>query len=153
MTWEEYRDLIAGKINQLKMVDQYTRTAVNNVWRESQMRIFTEGQKSDGSPMGTYTEKYREYKAKKYGTGSKVDLVATSQFRAAYSWGKRGDEYVIGFIDAQRKNASGASSQVNNTELRKVNEERYGVVFDMTGREYQNALKAIAFRINEIIDG
>lgn len=153
MTWDEYRHLMAVKMNQLKQVDQYTRTAVNNVWRESQMRIFTDGQKSDGSPMGTYSEKYREYKAEKYGTGGKVDLVDTSQFRAAYSWGKRGEEYVVGFINAQRKGNKGANAKVKNTQLRKINEERYGVIFDMTGREYQNALKAIAFRINEIIDG
>lgn len=138
-----------GKIEQLKQVDQYQRTAINNVWRESFMRIFTDGKKSDDSNIGVYkSEYYKKFKLEKYGTGDKVDLVATSQFRLAYSWGFQDGEYVIGFIDAARRKGS-----VKNSQLRKVHEERYGVIFDMTGREYQNALIAIQFRISEIIDG
>lgn len=139
---------MTGKIEQLKNIDQYARTAVNNVWRESFMRVFTDGKKSDGSDIGQYkSEAYKKLKQQKYGTGGKVDLVATSQFRAAYSWAREGDEYVIGFINSGRK-----KSVVKNGELREIQEERYGKIFDMTGREYQNALKAISFRISEIIN-
>lgn len=148
MTWNEYQRLMLGKLEQLKQVDAYTRTAVNNVWRESQMRIFTDGKKSDNSQIGTYkNEAYKAFKQKKYGTGNKVDLVATSQFRSAYSWGYQNGEYVIGFIDAKRNKGG------SNPVIKKAQEERYGVIFDMTGQEYQNALKAIQFRISEIING
>lgn len=140
-----------SKLQKLKQLDQFALTAVNNVYREQLTRVFVDGKKSNNSPMGTYSEKYRELKRKKIGTGGKVDLVFTSQFRAAFGLDNRKNEIVLGFQNASRRNLSGGASKVQNSEIRRYNEDRYGVIFDMTDSEYSNAQKAIAFRINEII--
>lgn len=140
-----------GKLQKLKQLDQFALTAVNNVYREQLTRVFVDGKKSNNSPMGTYSEKYRELKRKKIGTGGKVDLVFTSQFRAAFGLDNRKNEIVLGFQNASRRNLSGGSAKVQNSEIRRYSEDRYGVIFDMTDSEYSNAQKAIAFRINEII--
>ena len=140
-----------GKLNKLKNLDQFALTAVNNVYREQLTRVFVDGKKSNNSPMGTYSEKYRELKRKKIGTGGKVDLVFTSQFRNAFGLDNRKNEIVLGFINASRKTLKGKPASVTNSEIRRYNEDRYGVIFDMTDSEYSNAQKAIRFRINEII--
>ncbi len=151
MTWAEYSKLMLSKLKQLKDIDQVALTAVNNIYREQLTRVFVDGRNSFGASIGTYSPKYREFKAKKIGTGSKVDLVLTSQFRAAFGLDSNGNKIEIGFINSARKALSGKSSGVLNSEIREESENRYGAIFAMTDQEYKNSTKAIAARINKII--
>jgi len=153
-SWEQYSKFIGQKLTRLKDIDQYALTAANNTYRKQLTRIFVDGKNSKGGKIGTYSEKYRELKAKKFGTGGKVDLVFTGQFRAAFTVAPNPSNNTVelGFIDSSRKSLTGKSANVRNSEIREYNEDRYGAIFDMTDQESNNAIKAINFRISELID-
>lgn len=152
MTWPQYSKLMLSKLDQLGDIDQVALTAVNNVYRQQLTRVFVDGRNSAGGPIGSYSPKYREFKQKKIGTGSKVDLVLSSQFRAAFGLDANSKQIEIGFFNTVRKTLSGGTASVKNSEIRAESENRYGEIFAMTDQEYSDSIKAINARINRILN-
>lgn len=134
-------------------LDQVTKEIIadldnlsNNLVREvaldyqtnSRKRIFTDGIKSDGSQMGTYSPVTKAIKRKKGRfTSDKVNLRDTETLVNSYIVEPTRNGYEVGF-------KSGLSGGVSNTEKKKKIEKKYGEVFEPTNDELD--------KIDDLID-
>jgi hypothetical protein len=96
---EELEEL-EGKILKIAEADTLLRTVSFGVFALMKRRIHTQGKKSDGNSIGTYSSGYLEWRLKNNyaAQGSTVKLFLTGQMQNDFSVGKLNDNnYGIGF--------------------------------------------------------
>jgi len=103
-------------------------------------RIFNEGLKADGSPIGQYKNKYYQKRRSSKGRQTKyVDLQFTGDLFNSINVGELNGKPAVGITTKYGKDVAG------------YNEERYGEIFQASDSERDNALRiAQDFAIKEL---
>jgi hypothetical protein len=121
-------DLVTS-INALEYAETVSRAAAAAVMPELRERIHERGEKPDGSPIGTYSEKYEALREKKYNRteGDKVVLSLTSNLEQSYTLAAQDNGYTIGVL-----------GDLNAKKIEWLT-ERYGNVWELSQREKEMA--------------
>ena len=98
---------------------------------DSKKRIFTDGKKTDETPIGTYADSTKKRKEKKGRlTSSKINLRDTETLTDSYfAEARTKDKWVTGFANVSRE------GKLDNGQLVDVLEEKYGDIFAFTNME------------------
>lgn len=105
---------------------------------DSRDRVFTDGIKSDGSPIGTYAESTEQSKRRRGRfTSNRINLRETEKLVNSYRQEQVGNTFVLGFEEIDRDG-------ISNEELVDIIEDKYGAVFQLSGDEED--------RLDEIIN-
>ncbi len=119
---------LEGKMLSLQQADTLLRLVADRSKNSMKDRIHTNGQKADGSAIGTYSDKYLKFRQKNgfATTGSDIKLVLTGQMENDWKVIAISDtEYGIGYDN--KFNADKADWA----------EERFGEIFKLTESEYE----------------
>lgn len=105
---------------------------------DSKQRVFTDGIKSDGTPIGTYAESTEQSKKRRGRfSSSRINLRETEKLVDSYRHEQKGSQFILGFEEVDRDG-------ITNAELVDILEDKYGAVFQLSGEEEN--------RLDEIID-
>ena len=134
-TIEEWANDLSGDIQ------RFVSTGANKVllrmgqqaFADSKVRIFTDGIKSNGSPIGTYaasTIKQKEREGRF--TSSRINLRDTENLVNSYAVEPEGNNRVVlGFIEVRRPDG------ITNAELVDITEKNYGSIYTLTDKEIE----------------
>lgn len=133
-TLDEVTNEINNALTMLK--NDVLREVALDVQTKTRKRIFTDGIKSDGNKIGTYSPVTEAIKRKKGRfTSSKVNLRDTETLVNSYIVEPKGKKYVIGFASASRNGIT------NTAKIEKL-EEQYGSdLFEPTDKEIEEAVE------------
>lgn len=123
-------DLVTS-INALEYAETVSRAAAAAVMPELRERIHERGEKPDGSPIGTYSEKYKALReSEKYNRteGDRVVLSLTSNLEESYTLAAQDNGYTIGVL--------GGDLNANKIEWLT---KKYGNVWELSQREQEMA--------------
>lgn len=130
--------------------DSITREAAVTALAVSKRRIFEQGRKTNGSPIGTYSPGYLRTRARRNWANRNVTLEFTGQMRMDYTLIAIANGYGLGFMGgAAGTNATNATS----SDKARFAEQRYGPVFPLTADEIALVQRIIQNRVNRIISG
>lgn len=127
-------DLVTS-INALEYPETVSRAAAAAVMPELRERIHERGEKPDGSPIGTYSEKYKALReSEKYNRteGDRVVLSLTSNLEESYTLAAQDNGYTIGVL--------GGDLNANKIEWLT---KKYGNVWELSQREQEMAKIAV----------
>lgn len=142
-TLEDVRKELKGSLSHLES-PAFLRQAASQAFTDSNKRIFVDGIKSNGSPIGQYAESTKKRKRKKFGNVSKINLRDTETLVKSYLFEERSKtKFVLGFADVSRKG-------IRNSELWDILEENYGDIGALTESESKNVDQVIDDGIDKL---
>lgn len=136
---------LGGKMLTLREADTLLRLIAEGMLGATHDRIHTDGKKSDGSKMGTYSPKYLELRKKPPAEGGTSDsdpnirLFFTGQMQLDYKIIPISDtEYGLGF------------SNEFNAQKANYAEERFGEIYALTDQEMQGLRDIVSEYVQQI---
>jgi len=128
---------IRNQLRQLKDPSKLLLNIATQYKGDSQHRIFTEGRKSSGASIGTYSAATKRTKQRKGRFSSnKINLRDTEDLVGAYAVQVKNKKKVVVGFEELRKDGS-------NAKLVDVLEDRYGDIFSPTSEEDKNIDKLL----------
>ena len=141
-------------MNVLRDTSRLERMVAVQMLQQVKSRIFDQGKDSNGGQIGNYSAAYmKQRRAKNFPSSTQVILQATGQMHSDFQYANDGDQFGLGFKNANI-DTTGKKKVTSNSDKAEAVERTYGKeIFKLTDSETKNAHKIVEIEVNKILNG